>query len=84
MICEEGGLEVVFEKGVGIYVELILEFSNVDGFDCLVVMIGIDCEIEGKGDCEFVVFGDGVELFLKRMCGIDLVFELDVDIINWI
>ena len=71
---------MTYEKGIGTHAESTLEFANSGGFDRFVAMIGIDAETNGKGDCQFVVLGDGETLFERRMQGKDEPFLVNVDI----
>ena len=43
-------------------------------------MIGIDDETNGRGDCIFLVLGDGKELFRARVTGTDEPRRIGVDI----
>ena len=42
----------------------------------------MDAETRGRGDCRFIVQGDGVELWSQRIRGSDDPQPLDVDITN--
>ncbi|HTN74398.1 MAG TPA: NPCBM/NEW2 domain-containing protein [Pirellulaceae bacterium] len=58
-----------FTKGIGTHSYSELAF-NVDGkFDGFAAVIGLDAAAEGKGDCVFVVQGDGRELLRERVTG---------------
>ncbi|MEX0776878.1 MAG: NPCBM/NEW2 domain-containing protein [Phycisphaeraceae bacterium] len=59
-----------YDKGLGVHARNLLTFEN-NGFDRLVAVIGLQPQVKGKGDCEFVVLGDGAELFRQRMRGSD-------------
>jgi len=61
----------VFYKGLGVHATCRLTFDRPDQFNVLAATIGIDDETNGRGDCEFVVMGDGKELFRKRIRGKD-------------
>ena len=69
-----------FDRGLGTHASSELAF-NVDGqFDTFAAFIGIDALAAGKGDCLFVVQGDGRELARERMTGRDAGKELKLDI----
>ncbi len=69
-----------FAKGIGVQARSRLVF-NADGeFELLTATIGIDAETDGRGDCVFIVLGDGNELSRHRMTGADSPIDLRVDI----
>jgi hypothetical protein len=67
-----------FEKGLGMHATCRVTFNVDPRFNAFAATIGIDDETKGKGDCEFVVLGDGKELFRKRMRGGDAAVEVAV------
>ena len=69
-----------YEKGLGTHAESQLEFQTRDKFDTFAAVIGIDDETHGKGDCVFLVLGDGKELFKQRIKGKDKAVEVRVSI----
>jgi hypothetical protein len=69
-----------FEKGLGVHARSLLVFDNSAGYDLFVATIGIDAETKGRGDCIFVVRGDGRELFRGRVRGQDKPRDVRVDI----
>ena len=58
-----------FDKGIGVQSRSELAFAQPGTFDVLAVSIGLDDSASGRGDCEFVVLGDGKELFRGRKRG---------------
>lgn len=71
---------MAFKKGLGTQAFCRLEFSNSREFDRFNAMVGIDFETTGRGDCQVVVRGDGVELWSRRVRASDQPHELDIDI----
>jgi hypothetical protein len=69
-----------FEKGIGVHARSSLTFNNDGQFDELAAVIGLDGQGGDKGDCIFVVLGDGERLFARRMTGHDPPHELSLDI----
>jgi hypothetical protein len=61
----------VFEKGIGVHSRTSLTFEAGGEYDVLAVTIGLDAAAGGKGDCEFVVLGDGEPLLTRRVRGTD-------------
>ena len=60
-----------FDKGIGVHARSQLTFA-VDGkYEKFAVVIGLDDAARRKGDCVFVVSGDGRELFRQRVKGRD-------------
>ena len=58
-----------FGKGVGMTSGTELAFLAGAQYDFLSASIGIDDETNGRGDCVFVVLGDGQELLRQSMRG---------------
>jgi len=58
-----------FDKGIGVHSRCELVFAQPGSFDVLAATIGLDDSAGGRGDCEFVVLGDGKELFRGRKKG---------------
>ena len=69
-----------FKKGLGTQAFSLLVFKNSRGFDRFNAVVGIDAETQGRGDCQMVVLGDGIELWSRRVRGSDDPQEIDVDI----
>lgn len=69
-----------FKKGLGTQAFTLLVFQNSQGFDRFNAIVGIDAETHGRGDCQMVVLGDGIELWSQRVRGSDDPLEVDVDI----
>jgi len=57
-----------------------LSFSNSNEFDRFKSFVGIDAETQGRGDCQMVVRGDGIELWSKRIKAAEEPQQVDVDI----
>lgn len=58
-----------FEKGIGTHAYSELAFDLAGDYDAFAAVIGIDAVAEGKGDCLFIVQGDGKELLRQRVRG---------------
>ena len=71
---------IQFNKGLGTQSASRLVFENTNGFDRFGAVVGIDAETEGRGDCQMVVRGDGIELWSKRVQASDGPQTIDVDI----
>ena len=71
---------VSFKKGLGSQATSRLVFANTNNFDRFAAVVGIDAETGGRGDCQTVVRGDGIELWSKRVRGSSGPHEIDVDI----
>jgi hypothetical protein len=69
-----------FEKGIGVHARSSLSFVNEGRYSELAATIGLDEQSGGKGDCVFVVLGDGQSLFSKRMAASDPPHQLSLDI----
>lgn len=52
-----------YAKGIGVKPRSALTFALDSEFELLTATVGIDDEAAGRGQCEFVVLGDGRELF---------------------
>jgi hypothetical protein len=72
--------ERVFSKGIGVQARSRLVFRTNAEFELMTATVGIDAETSGRGDCIFIVLGDGQELFRKRLKGSDPPHDLRVDI----
>ena len=70
----------IYEKGLGTHADCTMEYAAGRKFDSFAAVIGIDDETHGKGDCIFVVMGDGKELYKQRVRGADKPFEVRVSI----
>ena len=71
---------VKFEKGLGTQAFSSLTFENIGGFDRFNAIVGIDAETQGRGDCQMLVLGDGIELWSQRVRGSENPIEVEVDI----
>jgi hypothetical protein len=58
-----------FDKGIGVHSRCELVFAQPGSFDVLAATIGVDDSAGGRGDCEFIILGDGRELFRGRKKG---------------
>jgi hypothetical protein len=58
-----------FDKGIGVHSRCELVFAQPGSFEVLAAAIGLDDSAGKRGDCEFVVLGDGKELFRGRKKG---------------
>jgi len=79
---DKNGSITAFNKGLGTQAFTELVFENRDDFDHFRATVGIDAETRGRGDCQVVVRGDGIELWSGRIRGSDEPVELDLDISN--
>jgi len=71
-----------FDKGIGVHARSQLTFA-VDGkYEKFAVVIGLDDAARRKGDCVFVVSGDGRELFRQRVKGRDKPAQVRLDVRN--
>jgi hypothetical protein len=59
--------KTVFERGLGVHAYCNLTFARPDKYTTFAATLGIDEESRGKGDCLFVVLGDGKELLRERV-----------------
>ena len=69
-----------FNRGLGTQAFTELSFANAKNFDRFNATVGIDAETQGRGDCQMVLRGDGIELWSKRVRGDGDPEELDIDI----
>lgn len=69
-----------FEKGIGVQSRSSLTFDAEASYGRLIAHIGIDDETKGLGDCEFVIRGDGQELYRQRVQGGEAARLIRVDI----
>ncbi len=69
-----------FKKGLGMQASSRLVFANDAGFDRFSAIAGIAAETNGRGDCQMIVRGDGIELWSERVTGEGGPLEIDVDI----
>ena len=69
-----------FKKGLGMQASSRLVFANEAGFDRFSAVAGIAAETKGRGDCQMIVRGDGIELWSERVTGGGGPLEIDVDI----
>lgn len=69
-----------FDKGIGMSPTTRLEFELDGTYETFSAVIGIDDETAGQGDAEFVVRGDGRELFRLQATGRDVPHPLQLDI----
>ncbi len=74
------GKIVSFAKGLGTKPYTLLAFENNHDYDQFRALVGIDWEMSGRGDCEMVVRGDGIQLWAKRIRGTDDPESLVIDI----
>ena len=70
----------VFDQGLGLAAGMRLTYDLDGDFELFTAMIGIDAETNRRGDCEFVVLGDGRELFRQRVRGRDEASLIKVDV----
>ena len=59
--------KTVFERGLGVHAYCNLTFARPEQYTTFAATLGIDEESRGKGDCLFVVLGDGKELLRERV-----------------
>lgn len=71
---------VEFNKGLGTQAFTQLDFANVGEFATLRATVGIDAETLGRGDCQMVVRGDGIELWSRQVRGSDEPHEINLKI----
>jgi hypothetical protein len=71
-----------YEKGLGVRSYSRLRYDIKGEYEMFVATIGIDAGTDGKGDCEFVVLGDGTELLRLRVRGSDSAKQIAIDIAN--
>ena len=74
------GRVVSFDRGLGTKPYSLLAFENKNNFDQFRAIVGIDMDARGRGDCEMIVRGDGIQLWAKRVRGSDDPDSIIVDI----
>lgn len=74
------GRVVNFDRGLGTKPYTLLAFENKNNFDQFRAIVGIDLDARGRGDCEMIVRGDGIQLWAKRVRGSDDPDSIIVDI----
>ena len=67
-----------FDKGIGVHATSRLTYAVDPKFTTFAATIGIDDMTKGKGDCEFVILGDGKELLRQRVRGSEAATEIRV------
>lgn len=65
------GENELFEKGLGAAGGTSLTFANDRVFDLFTASIGVDASRGGLGACEFIIAGDGREVFRQHVKGGD-------------
>lgn len=70
----------IYEKGIGVHAISRLTYQIEPGFDQFVVDVGLDAAAAGKGNCIFVVLGDGQQLASETVQGKDAARTLRVPI----
>ncbi len=58
-----------YRKGIGVASRSRLVFSPGGKYETFAAVLGIDDETNGRGDCEFVILGDGRELMREHITG---------------
>lgn len=71
---------IELRKGIGMQSFSQLSFANTNEFDRFRAVVGIDAETNGRGDCQMIVRGDGIELWSQRVKGTDDPLKVDLDI----
>jgi len=69
-----------YDKGIGVHARSQLTFATNGDYGTFAAVIGLNDTAGRKGDCNFVVLGDGRELFRKRMQGRDKPATVRVDV----
>jgi hypothetical protein len=69
-----------FDRGLGVHAHSELVFDIGGGYDVFAAVIGLDAASDGKGDCVFVVLGDGEELLRQRCASNDKPRKIKLDI----
>jgi hypothetical protein len=69
-----------FETGIGAHSRCHLTYELDQQGERFLAVIGIDDATNGRGDCEFVVLGDGRELLRRRATGKDPPQVINVDV----
>ncbi|MEM8670718.1 MAG: NPCBM/NEW2 domain-containing protein [Planctomycetota bacterium] len=70
----------VYASGIGVASNSRLEYQLSGDFSRFCATIGIDAETDGRGECVFVVRGDGKELSRTAMSGSSEPLKLELDI----
>ena len=63
--------EKQYSRGLGVQARSVLTFAAQGRYARFTATIGIDASTQGRGDCEFVIRGDGRELFRQRVKATD-------------
>jgi NPCBM/NEW2 domain len=71
-----------FDKGLGVHARSQLTFALDGKYETFAAVIGLDDAARRKGDCVFVVSGDGRELFRQRVKGRDKPAAVRLDVRN--
>ena len=74
------GRIVSFDQGIGTKPYSMLSFENTKNYDQLRAIVGIDSDARGRGDCEMIVRGDGIQLWAQRVRGSDDPDSIVIDI----
>ena len=74
------GRVVSFDHGIGTKPYSMLSFENTKNYDQLRAIVGIDSDARGRGDCEMIVRGDGIQLWAQRVRGSDDPDAIVIDI----
>lgn len=69
-----------FVKGIGVQATSELVFQNDNNFDRLQAVVGIDSETKGRGDCDVIIRGDGIDLWSRRIVGSAKSQSVDIDV----
>lgn len=69
-----------YSRGLGMHALCRLTYELDGNYDEFKAILGIDSSLQGKGDCQFRVLADDVEVFSRRMKGTDEPFELSLDV----
>ena len=72
--------EMIYEQGLGLAAGMEITYQLDGDFKLFTASIGIDAETSQRGDCEFVVRGDGREIFRQRVKGGDEASLVRVDV----
>ncbi|MGI9239333.1 MAG: NPCBM/NEW2 domain-containing protein [Verrucomicrobiales bacterium] len=73
-----GGM--IYEQGLGLAAGMEITYQLDGDFKLFTASIGIDAETSRRGDCEFVVRGDGREIFRQRVKGDDEASLVRIDV----
>ena len=80
LMIHEPRQKIELRKGIGTQSFSKLSFANTNEFDRFRAVVGIDAETGGRGDCQMVVQGDGIELWSKRVKAAEDPIQVDLDI----